>query len=250
MGIAPRYPMKPVALLFLLGALAPFATAAESTPTPDTVCRILRRSPAVTFPQRLLQAGVTNGSVTTVLEVGTDGRISDLLISAYSRPEFAQEVSRSVKDWTFAPSTSAGQPIVSIVTIEFEFRVNGVLAYEKRYPAEDEPVDPDHKYSYFAHGSANLDRKPTLLRTESPVYPKAWIEQGRKGAILVRFFIDETGRPRIPSIPAGTDPYLSSAAIAALKTWRFEPPLDRGQPVLAFAEQVFVFDPPKLAANP
>ena len=70
-----------------------------------------------------------------------------------------------------------------------------------------------------------------------------------EGAIVVEFYIDETGRPRMPVAVAPSDSFLAAAAVFAIKQWRFAPPKHRGQPVLAHAMQTFVFKAP-LAPSP
>lgn len=237
--------MKTPTRILIALALAPLwgipnAVAVEDGYVP---CRV-HENTRPHFPIRLLHQGVLYGATTLVLEISPEGKITDQLITSYTHPDFAAVVLYVLKDWTFEPGTHNGQPIISLVTIEFEFTTNGVITYEKHPTSLRLDDYLDRKYAYFAHGPETLDRKPVLLTKTAPVYPEAWMAQGRRGAITIRFFIDETGKPRLPMAAQGSDDLLAASAMQALKEWRFEPPLANGRPALAYAEQVFVFGSP------
>jgi len=68
----------------------------------------------------------------------------------------------------------------------------------------------------------------------------------RGGKVSVEFYIDETGRVRMPSVDLETNEAyedLSATAIAAVGQWQFEPPTVKGRPVLVVAHQDFTFQP-------
>lgn len=241
--------MKAFALVLVASALVSVGAAGEPVPAPDNVpCRVVRKGNAL-FPMRLLQQGVTHGEAKIVLEVDAQGKVADHLVAGYTHPEFAKEALRAIEDWQFLPGRTRGEPAICIFTVDFEFTVNGVAVYEKFLNNVRLDEYAANQYAYFAHGPATLDRMPKALKNSGPIYPKEWIEQGRRGSVTIRFFIDETGQTRLPVIISGADDYLAAAAIAAVKDWRFEPPLAQGKPVLACAEQVFVFDPKAVATK-
>jgi TonB family protein len=238
--------MKILSLVCLVFGCSTVAFAAASNSQP---CKINQKVPAV-YPGRLLYNGVLRGEAAVVLEIDPAGKLADALVTTYTHREFAEEAIRAVKQWTFQPGYLDGQPVISIVTITFAFSVDGVAVYEKsmdsvRYGAEED----EEGFSYRPHELRALDRKPQLKIVASPIYPKAWIEQGHTGRITIGFFIDELGQTRVPSVTSGSDGLLAGAALAAVKQWRFEPPLHKGRPVLAQAEQEFVFAPPAAASD-
>lgn len=245
-------PMKTTGLLFLaiLSAMTPLIASTPSAPAPDAdyvPVRIRQKTNAV-YPLRLLYEGVVRGEATAVLEIDSTGRVVDQLITAYTHREFAEEMKRAISRWTFEPGTVNGEPVVSILTLTFDFSVDGVVTYEKRFPSLRDETFGD-RFAYFPRGSESLDSKPVGVSMEPPVYPKAWIDEGRSGSVTIRFFIDETGAARLPVIIAHSDTALANAAVAAVKQWKFEPPRVHGKPVLALAEQTFVFEPPATAGN-
>lgn len=238
--------MKPLRLLTAWCALVagPFALGTLSTVTPPAgyvPCRVVKHERAV-FPQRLLERGILHGDVVVVLEVDTTGQVRDRLVTRYTHREFAREAERAIDRWGFAPGTVDGEPVVSILTVNFEFTVEGVAVYERRFDGEDAQRRWYGEFEYAPHGPATLDRRPVALAKDSPPYPEEWRQQGLSGLVRVRFYIDETGRTRLPIVVTESDQRLASAALAAVREWRFEPPIADGKPVLAHAEQAFVFE--------
>jgi TonB family protein len=69
---------------------------------------------------------------------------------------------------------------------------------------------------------------------------------GVGGKVTVDFFVDESGKTRMPVVAGRSDDSLAGFAIAAVKQWRFEPPTRGGIPVLVRVSQDFNFVP----ANP
>jgi TonB family protein len=241
-----KSPFRSLALVALGSA---WLAAARATDLParaavpgDMPCKI-HQSVAPVFPVRLLRDGIIRGEVQLMLEVDPVGRLTDLLVTAYTHREFAEEVLRAVRQWLFEPGHDEGRPVVSILGFTFNFETAGVVVIEKHsMPSRLAPISAED-YEYRVHGLATLDRELVPLHQPGPVYPREWIEQGRTGTVVIDFFIDETGQARLPVIQAHPDAFLASAAVATVKEWRFKPPTCQGRPVLARAQQVFVFQP-------
>jgi TonB family protein len=208
----------------------------------NATCKIYQTAPAQ-FPVRLMNKGVTRGEARIVAEIDSQGQLRETLIAAYTHREFADAALAALKRWRFEPGYIEGQPIVSVLTVSFEFETTGVLVHEVTVDSKNQKERLDQSLAYYPHGLDTLDRRPARVSGDRPDYPKAWIEQGRTGAVTVEFFIDENGQTRLPAVIAHDDGFLAAAALAAVKTWRFEPPTHRGKPVLVRAEQQFVFRP-------
>jgi TonB family protein len=241
-----------ITLLLLVSAFAPAAVGRDAMPTksettpnasPDFVECKIHRNYWPLYPTRLLHQGVIRGEASVMVEVGTNGAVTDQLLVSYTHPDFGAEAMHAVSRWTFDPGRNQGEPVVSVLRINFEFTVQGVVVYDRFFDAIKTEDYLANKYAYFPHGPETLDAKPAIVTSSPPVYPKSWIDLGHKGHVTLRFFIDETGRPRIPIVVGQSDTFLSSAAAAAIKDWRFQPPRSAGKPVLAYVEQVFVFEP-------
>ena len=83
-----------------------------------------------------------------------------------------------------------------------------------------------------------LDQALTPRHTVAPRYPET-LRTPAGSRIVLDFFVDETGRVRMPVLHAGDDHVLAQAATDALLEWRFDPPTRGGRPAIAAARQEF-----------
>jgi TonB family protein len=71
---------------------------------------------------------------------------------------------------------------------------------------------------------------PVPLRVVAPEYPGQALQNGTRGRVVVAFTLDANGRPRgldiVSSVPGGV---FDSAALAAIRQWRFKPPAAPGR---------------------
>lgn len=75
-----------------------------------------------------------------------------------------------------------------------------------------------------------------------PLYPHQSRQLGEDGELTLMLELDENGRIKeVQVINSSGYRHLDEAAIAAVKTWRCNPPLRNGQPVRAIALQPFSF---------
>jgi TonB family protein len=87
------------------------------------------------------------------------------------------------------------------------------------------------------------DGAPVALNAESPVsYPPELLAQGIEGTVLLRLFVDSSGKlvPESTRVAESSGyPALDSAAVAATPELRFAPALHAGTPVAtAFLQPV------------
>jgi protein TonB len=76
---------------------------------------------------------------------------------------------------------------------------------------------------------ADLDQEPRVISQVQPV--RTGKLRTREGTVHVIFIVDERGRVESPKVWKTTDPIFVSAALAALKKWKFEPGQRGGKPV-------------------
>ncbi len=96
---------------------------------------------------------------------------------------------------------------------------------------------------------------PVALNAVSPVeYPLAPFQQRISGTVLLRLFVDETGKQDADSAriqESSGYPSLDSAALAAAPRFRFAPALRNGIPVaIAFTQPVHFRHPDRGGATP
>ena len=211
-----------------------------SDPAADAPCKIIEGIKP-RFPLRMRNEGISHGVARVLLHVNAEGRLVDSLITAYTRRPFVDEAVRAIESWKFEPARSKGERVSTIVDVTFDFDVNKVLLVQK-FPTDEPPAAkllPD--YEYQACSLKNLDRLPVPVDVDPPVYPEAWLARGITGSVDVDFYIDETGRARLPVAVPGADEMLASIAVTAVQKWHFTPPKSHGKPVLAHARQTFIF---------
>ncbi len=77
---------------------------------------------------------------------------------------------------------------------------------------------------------ADLDQKPRAIFQPGPVLTPQ-LRQRSPGTVYVIFIVDERGRVENPSVQSSTDPIFDTAALNAVKQWKFEPGKRNGQAV-------------------
>ena len=74
------------------------------------------------------------------------------------------------------------------------------------------------------------------VETRPPVYPPRCLRMGIEGTVRVKVLVGEDGRPQEVTIGKSSgESALDEAAMAAVRTWRFEPARRNGVPVRAWA---------------
>lgn len=225
------------------------ANGFAAAPADDGVipCKIQQRV-GITFPYRALSEGITHGEALLMLEVDPTGELTDVLVVAYTRREFADAAVDAVKQWRYTPAQMGGEPVRSTIRLNVQFEVGGVLAYVKPIASGDVDQNLGDRFDHRPYSPGELDRTPRAISQPGPAYLKEWIAAGRRGNVTVEFFVDEQGRVRFPRITDYSDDYLAAAALAAVREWRFEPPMRKRRAVLIRAQQIFNFEPKSAAA--
>jgi TonB family protein len=156
---------------------------------------------------------------------------------------------RAIRTWKFIPArpAPAGEIWNHVFRIRFQLEGLNVVLYS---PAShlllnnlSVLTEGDGSLTYRACLPRELDRIP---RPRTMVVPQAT----KAGTVDIEFFIDESGRVRIPTVRQSSDPELSALALAAVRQWRFEPPLREGAPVLVHIDQLFHLQPASASAHP
>lgn len=78
---------------------------------------------------------------------------------------------------------------------------------------------------------AELDQPPRPVFQPPPDYPAELRRQQLSGTVFVLFLVGTDGQVSRAKIQKATDPVFESAALAAVKRWRFEPGRRAGQAV-------------------
>ncbi len=183
------------------------------------------------------------GDLQMVIDINADGTVADwLVIRAYDN-SFIDAIRRVIDEWTFHPAMMDGEPIPIVMDLMFNFSKRGASLVEgnltelylDRLPSMHEDV-------VLVRSFTELDRLPEPIKIVRPMINPEVPEEQRFGRVVVGFYIDETGKVRIPIVEEyeGHRGIVDSAYNAILQ-WEFKPPTIKGKPVTVRVEQPFEF---------
>ena len=187
------------------------------------------------YPAEALQAEKKGRAVVRFL-VNPQGRIEAAKVLEASAPEFGGAAMASIDAWRFKPATRAGKPCSALIQMVYEFAPTGWKANVPVSPGMwDVVFELRHKEPHI-YPLDKLDKVPKALSRRPPVYPGVLREAGQPGEALIEFYIDPKGDAQLPRIVSASAPEFGYAAAQAVATWRFEPPMKEGKPVIARAQ--------------
>jgi TonB family protein len=197
------------------------------------------------FPVRLKNTTLMEGEAWVVIKVDLDDQLEDLMVTGYTRREFADEAVQALKEWKYETTQLRGEKWGTIREVHFIFTRSGVVISQtgmESIASYMEQLMPNGT-SFRAYKLRELDRIPVPIKVVSPSYPKELAAKGVKGKVVVDFYVDETGKVRLPGALDWSNDTLANLAVTAVKEWQFEPPMHNGTPVLLQVSQVFEFGP-------
>jgi TonB family protein len=182
------------------------------------------------YPYEQLKAAV-GGQVRVSYLVGPDGRILRALLLNAATPELGHAVLAMIDAWQFrAAKKKDGTPAYANLSSEYMFQPKGrgdvPVSDEARQILRDLEKKPDSIATL-----AGLDRPLHPLSRRPPVFPTA-MEKAETGEALIEFYVDKKGDAQLPRIVSASAPEFGYAAIQAVATWRFEPPVKNKQRVV------------------
>jgi TonB family protein len=224
--------------------LAAVGAATAAQPNGDWTPLKIIQTESPMYPVTLINAAVKHGEARVALSINGEGQLEELLVIAYTHPDFARSAVTAIRTWKFEPARFRGEPVGVTTEITVNYELEG-LTVVSMTPQDTVAMRfqmiTDLENHFRPRALRELDRIPTPIAAPAPIYPAELAQQGRKGAVTIEFYIDEKGAVRLPSVSSGEDPLLAPLAIEALRRWKFEPPTCSGRPVLVKARQVFHF---------
>jgi TonB family protein len=234
-------PMKTSRLLL---SVAVFATAALAGSAAFESARVLPDNPMPLYPNALKLTGVTQGRAIIAVSVDPEGRVKDQLVLAYTEPRFARASTDALRDWRFAPARFDGVPVSVQFELTFEYTLQGAVistGINDHFMYDNYGSVGPNALAYRPARADRVDHAPVRVGGDSPKYALAAAQEGVRGVVTVRFYIDEQGNVRLPSVADPANAYLTEQAMAAVRDWKFQPVTSRGEPVLVAAQQEFNF---------
>lgn len=242
-----------IRIFFVLGVLvSPLAMTRGEEQSPNDAENYERlkieQTWLASFPHEATVVGFGSGEAHLVVAVDATGVLTDCLVIGYTHRAFADEAVRTVKKWKYEPARLHGEPVPVVAKIDFVFEKEGLTvvtqSLEENLDSRYHEMEKDN-YAYRLYKLSELDHLPTPVHVVQPAYPAEWAAKGIVGVVSVEFYIDETGRVRMPGVAGGAPAPLADLAVAAVQQWQFEPVTCKGKPVLVRVSQDFNFGPGK-----
>jgi TonB family protein len=198
------------------------------------------------FPAALELTHITDGEARVVVHIDADGKLVDWLVSGYTDKSFAQEAVSVIKAWRYVAPTEDGESVGVRTELRFQFEARGRLVSLTAIET------PEILMRQMGIGPTlitsicrphELDRPLAAINSASPLYPapSARTGTGRPHSVVVDFYVDEQGQPRMPVVINSAQEHYASAAVDALSRWRFAAPTRAGRPVAVRVRQQFIF---------
>lgn len=232
-----------IVLALALTGVAPLLGSNGSDLWGDRPLRIVQTTQA-NFPASLAAEGIDEGEVRAVLNVDAAGKLVDYLVTAYTRREFADELVANLREWSYEPAQQRGEPVGSRLEVVFTFQARGMVL--SLTPLGSVAVTTNRmvrpELTSLVCRPAELDVPVRALRTVEPQHPgNPPSSSPVRPTVLIDFYIDMEGRPRMPVVLRAAQEVYAIAAVDALMRWQFSPPLSRGRPRIVRATQQFAF---------
>ncbi len=221
-------------------SFAAFAAALAAQTTPLRIEQTVEPQ----FPHVLSLTHLTSGEARVVVNIDADGRLVDWLVTGYTHKAFADEAVSVLRQWRYGAPTEGGQPVGVRTELRFEFEATGrvvsLMAIETpEVLLKQMGIGP--RLITHVCNLQELDRPIAPLNPVTPAYPRSTGAAAAARSVLVDFYVDETGQPRMPVVVSSAHDVLAQAAVGALNRWRFTTPTRAGRPVAVRVRQEFIF---------
>lgn len=223
--------------LLAFAALATGLTAASSP-------LLIDQSVEARFPHSLSLSTITEGQARVVVDIDAEGRLVDWLVTAYTHKAFADEAVHVLRQWRYTVPRISGQPVGIRTELRFDFESKGRVVSLSAIETPDvllKHMGIEPAWTTRVCALRELDQPLTPLNPASPLYPAQAAPSPRPQSVVLDFYVDEQGQPRMPVVVNGADPHYTLAAMDALTRWRFPAPTRAGRPIAVRARQEFIF---------
>ncbi len=177
------------------------------------------------FPFALLSQGI-DGNATANFVVGEGGFVVSVEIEDQSHPEFGHAAAAALMHWKFKPGEKDGQIVPFSLQQKFSFSRSYLEPTIRNWIRQIKKSKVD-----FITKPMELDNKPRPISRKVPVFPPSLAGKTTDGKVKIRFIVDKKGKVLLPRVEEASNPLFGFAAVTAISSWKFEPPLKDGEPV-------------------
>jgi len=199
------------------------------------------------YPNALAGSTISEGWAHVVISVDAEGVLTDLLVANYTHEAFAKQAVKSLREWKYIPAQENGQPVGvrKALTVNFKDSKGGLLIFSTFDMTISSGFRRDTVVRSIVEPS-ELDNRIKVVHATTPVNPAKLIASAtERNVVMLDFFVDEKGEPRMPVVVSSPDDAFSQAAVDALVQWRFSPPTREGKPIATHVKQEIIFSKKK-----
>lgn len=213
--------------------------------------------PLPRFPGKMSRHGISSGHVVVQVSVTDDGRLEDWIAIEAADRSFVKEVEKVIWDWGFGVPEINGipEPVCNDILITFNAKgAQSVMAntsellvtrLEHYQRLERNRPSLMRAKPYKVVAISDLDQLPVPEFVVPVAIPKKILRNCLGSEAVFKFFIDEDGNVRIPSlhkVSGRVSEEALSIAQDALAQWKFQSPTVNSRPVTVKAAQRFTFN--------
>lgn len=188
------------------------------------------------YPLEALRAK-KSGKVLLRYIVDPTGMVVEAAAIESSAPEFAGAALAAIDAWRFKPATRAGKPCFAVLQLTWEFDPGS-------HEHDTVPISDGaravlrelRKKEPRIVGGDQLDGGIQPISRRPPIYPTSLRRSGEQGSADIEFFIDAAGDAQLPRVLAATKSEFGYAAVQAVASWRFHPPMRGSREVMSRAQ--------------
>jgi TonB family protein len=186
--------------------------------------------PQPRFPAELMATSVTEGYALVAWTIQPDGRVDDALVVDTSDCAFGESALRALPRRLLPQRDPDAMPRYQMARFLFKRKHAVVTATAYEYLSQQARPMRYAGHSIDTVQPDALDAEVTLVDGQSGD-SSVLRTGGTAGTVTIRFYIDQHGAVRVPSIMAASSAQSALTALAAIKQWRFNPPTVAGNPV-------------------
>ncbi len=173
------------------------------------------------YPEEARKEGI-EGVVLVSVRADKEGNIEKIKILKSPHELLTEAAVEALKQWKYEPIFIKGKPMPIIFTVTMTFKL------KDKEKEKEEEITGFEKGAVVAEGDV---KPPKLVKKVNPVYPDEARKEGIEGAVILKVRTDEQGSIEKIKVLESPHDLLSKAAIEAVKQWKYEPMLKKGNPV-------------------
>lgn len=221
-------------IVFVFNANSSFATQDFSVPTTQSLEGLLSYS-MPKFPPELVGVKAGDAEVVMAITINDEGSVNDSVVLEATNQQVASAAISAVAEWKFSAtektSININTPWPRREVLQFNFKRSGVVTSMSHLEAARDGFVSTTRPQLRTVQWKALDSEPQRIKATMPVFPPSLSTQVNNKPLMINFVIDQQGVVRVPVLTGVEDSAFAKVVLAAVKTWRYTPPMEQKQAV-------------------